>query len=263
MAKKKLAQQYENGLGLSMMKTISSSEIPTITKDMMEVTLDAILQNGILKDIPVISTITGITKTILSIRDQFLVKKILSFLFELQDITDKEREKFIHDMDNDTKYQQKIGESLIMLIERLDDLEKPAFLAKLLKARIRGDINHHQFLRFASVIDQMLIQDLKNFLNAISDNTGPEHFAEYLYRFGLSHITFDDTNYIKAEKGISGIFKPTFPPSFRPETPIQFQLNQTAFLLAQILLNEKVGYSDYIADNRKQLQIDADKDIHI
>lgn len=256
MTKKKY--NYENDLGLSMIETIKSSEMPKITEDALEVALDAILQDGILRDFPVINMITGTAKMILSFKDKILVRKLASFLFELQDITDKEREEFIHNMDKNQNEQRKVGENLIMLIERLDDLDKPALIAKIFKAYLRHDINYHQFLRFASVIDQIIMLDLKNFLDALLDKSGANHFAEYFYRFGLSRIKFDDANYVKEKKSLVGPpVRPAFSP-YKVETPIHFKLNNMAFLLAQILLNQKVDDSDYIADNRKQLQIDAD-----
>lgn len=254
MTKKKQPSEYEKDLGLSMIETLRSSELSNITQDMVEVALDAVIQDGILKDIPVISTITGITKTVISVRDKLLIRKIASFLSKLQDITDTEREKFIGDIECDPNYQRKVGENLLMLLERLDDLDKPALIAKLFKAYLRNDISYHQFLKFASVIDRMLVQDLKNFLDAFLENTGADLYAEFLYPFGLSQIEFDDTAFLKTGSSLKAIQSVSKPALFPQQSPLHFQLSETAFLLAQILLGKKINSYDYIDENRQQLE---------
>jgi hypothetical protein len=255
MTEKKFISQFDKDLGLSMIKTLSSSEIPHITQDMVEVGLDAILQNGILRDIPVISTITGIAKTVISVRDKLLIRKIASFLFELQNVTDKERGKFINDMNSEPNYQRKVGENLLMLLERLDDLDKPILIAKIFRAYLRSDIDYRQFLRFSSVVDQMLIYDLQDLLNAILQKNRYDKYAEYLYPYGLSQIVFDDTTFLKAGSSLKGAIQSVSRPVFFPqENALQFQLTEMTFLLAQILLEKRIGDKDYIAENHRKLE---------
>ena len=210
---------------------------------------------------PIIGTITGVAKTVIAVRDKLLVRKIYSFLIGLKDVSFEERQKFVDDLENNSNYQRQVGENLIMLLDRLDDLDKPFMISKIFKAHLRGDINYHQFLRFASVIDRMLVKDLQNLLEEISSQkTSPHVFAEYLYPFGLSKIEFDDSSYVKAGSGFTGIRKNNPAKYFPPQSPVQFKLSKMTYLLAQILLSRKVGIEDYVETNRKDLKNASDQE---
>ncbi len=130
-------QPIENDLGLSFMKTLGSTDLSSVTQDLAEVGLDAIFKDGVIKDIPIISTIFGLTNAIVTIKDMLLAHKILLFLYGLKDITTKERNKFINSMEGNAAHQRKVGENLIMLLDRLDDLDKPEMLVKLFKSYLR------------------------------------------------------------------------------------------------------------------------------
>ena len=158
-------------------------------------------------------------------------------------------------MEDNPSYQRQVGENLIMLLDRLDDLEKPSMISKVFKAYLNGNINYHQFLRFAAVIDKILVKDLQNLLDAISSQkSSPEVFAEYLYPFGMSRIEFDDALYVKAGSGFTGIKQSNPARFFPPDSPIRFHLSDTTYLLAQILLEKKIGRDDYIAKNKEEIQ---------
>ena len=108
--------------------------------DFGEIALDSVMKDGILKDIPVIGSIIGISKAAISIRDKLLVRKILDFLQELSDTTEEERKKFLQGFEDNPQEQRRVGENLMLLLDRLDDLGKPTMIAKLLKAYVRASV---------------------------------------------------------------------------------------------------------------------------
>ena len=111
-------------LGLSIIETLSSSDLPSITQDLTEVALDSVLQDGTLRDIPVIGTIVGLTRIAIAVRDKLLVRKIIDFL-KAVDITEEERIKFLNDLADNQNYRRRIGENLI-----LDLLHKCAIMGR-------------------------------------------------------------------------------------------------------------------------------------
>jgi hypothetical protein len=226
----------QDDIGLSLIETIQSSEFANVAQDLGEVGLDAILKDGIFRELPVISTIVGVTKTVLAIRDKLLLRKIYSFLQELHGISETEKERFATDMENDPKYQRQVGENLIMLLDRLDDLGKPTLVARVFKAYLKGGINYHQFLHFTAVIDKILVKDLQNLLETISSGKGsPEVFAEHLYQFGLSKIEFDDSSFVKTGSVVSELKTNRRAIFFPSQSPVQFRLTKSAYLLAHSL----------------------------
>lgn len=54
-----------------------------ILKDYAELGIDSVLDAGVLKDIPIISTIFGVSKVINSVHERNLIKNLLLFLNEL------------------------------------------------------------------------------------------------------------------------------------------------------------------------------------
>jgi hypothetical protein len=57
--------------------------------------LDSFLDNGLVKDIPVLGTIVGLYKSSISISDKLFIKKVLHFLAELKDIPQDKRSEQI------------------------------------------------------------------------------------------------------------------------------------------------------------------------
>jgi len=247
----------EDTLGLSLIETIKSSELPEIGQDITEVALDSLLNDGALKDIPIISTIVGTSKTIRAIRDYFLIRKIWSFLQGIKGIGKKEKSKFIKDMKGDKKHSREVGEKLIMLLDRLDDLSKPEMIAKLFKAHLKNKITLNDFFRFSSIIERVFINDLTGLLKLLDDDIvhNGHPYTERLYHLGLSEIIFDDSIYQKIENGMDSITLergPTFARSNVFHKPIQFKLSEVAYVLAQILLEKKIYGYDFVAEYRNK-----------
>lgn len=82
-----------------MIETLKT-DISGVCADFMEVGLDTILDDGLLKDIPVINSIISLYKTGMNIRERFLIKKLIVFLTSLSDTTPEDRSKFLQNMNN-------------------------------------------------------------------------------------------------------------------------------------------------------------------
>jgi hypothetical protein len=247
-------QSLEDDLGLSLIKTLGTSDLSSISEDLIEVGLDSLLQDGILKDIPIIGTIIGVGKSVISIRDKFLTRKVLDFLQGLNNISDEERRKFLKDIDGDTNYQRRVGENLVMLLDRLDDLNKPAMVVKLFRSYLRDEITYNEFLWFASVIERAFINDLVGLLERMSQASiyGIDLYAERLYHLGLSQINFDDSIYQRIGNGLDNMTLGSVSSMKNLlHKPLQFVLSNNAYLLAQILLDKKIVGVDYIELHRR------------
>ncbi len=144
----------------SLLSTLRQSDLRSIGANLSEIGIDQLMQDGLLKDIPVVNILTGLLKTSRSIRDHIFLKKLLSFLVSIKDIEPEEREKAIERLESDSAYSQKVGEGLMLLLERLDDLNKPKMVAKAFKAYCRGNINSFQLQRLYYAIDRVLACDL-------------------------------------------------------------------------------------------------------
>ncbi|MCB1815115.1 MAG: hypothetical protein KDK04_25850 [Candidatus Competibacteraceae bacterium] len=165
----------------SLTKTISNSELVSVSGELGEVAIDSILENGLLKDIPIISTITGLWKTGASIKDALFTRKLLVFLSTISDIPVEKREGMLESLD-DPRTSEKTGEKLLVLLERLESSEKAKLLAKTFKVYVKGIISREEFWRVSYIIDNLPFSDifaLKEWNNEDLNNI--EHVRKHLY----------------------------------------------------------------------------------
>jgi len=144
-----------------IIESVYSPELNQLGLGMAEVPFDALLDDGILKDLPIIGSIVALFKGAMDIRDRIFVAKIARFLFNLTSTPLEQRESFRREIQQNVKIKQKVGASLVLILDRLDDIEKPDFLAKCFRAYLSNNISFDRFRRFAAAIDIAFTDDLK------------------------------------------------------------------------------------------------------
>jgi hypothetical protein len=142
-------------LDLSLIQSIKDSELVPVTTDLAEVGLDMLLNEGVLKDIPVIGSFIGLCKAGVSIRDRLLAKKLLSFLQELSKVPRKARKAAIEKLNADVKFQKRVGENLLLLLEKANDVDKPLMLGRAFRAFLEERIDYQMFKNFGFIIDAL------------------------------------------------------------------------------------------------------------
>jgi hypothetical protein len=154
--------ENEKDLGTSLIETVGKSDLAQFIPDYLEIGLDSQLTEGVLKELPVVSTSLAIYKATLGIRDFILLKKIILFLKEASKVDEQERQEFLSKIAEDKKYQRRVGEQLLLYIDRLDDIEKAIFLAKLFNGYVKREIEYDTFQRLSNAVDKTFIGDLRN-----------------------------------------------------------------------------------------------------
>jgi len=154
-----------NKYSVSLTETLKESDLKDVGLDIAETILDSTMNDGLLKDIPILGTIVGVGKTASKVRDMLFLKKVIYFINEVKDISPEEREKIISQIDNSEKYRLSIGEKLLYIIDKSDDHEKTMLVGKLFSAFLKQEINYDDFLRGSSIIDKAILEDLKYFIN--------------------------------------------------------------------------------------------------
>jgi len=180
-----------NDLVPSMLEDLLHSGGGDFAQDFAELAIDGLLIDGILKEIPIISTVRNIWKTADTINNALLIRKIISFLREFDKTKPAEREAFLDKLE-DPRFTQKVGESIIALLDRLDDhIEKPIIIAKLFSSYIREEISYSSFLWLATAVERSFIVDLKAMLDyyagkITSEDQSVKKAKRNLYSCGLS-----------------------------------------------------------------------------
>ena len=126
-----------------------------------DIILDAVTNSELVDELPVVSWIVKAGRIGTSVRDQLFIRKLQRFLTALQDIPDHERLAFDDQLNDDPAKRQNLGEQLITILDRLDELEKADMLALAFRAYIAEKIPHDLFLRLARAIDRCMVHDLR------------------------------------------------------------------------------------------------------
>ncbi len=234
----------------SFVETIKSSDLSTIFENAAEIWIDSVLDQGFVRDIPVVGTLLRVGKATTGIRDYILIKKILLFLKGIDNVPLAERQDFVKKMSDNSSFRTRVGENLIMLLDRLDDFDKPRLVAKLFCHLLGGRISYDDFIRLTNSIDRAFISDLRRLLSyfrrpeqghgrhALLDET-EQSLWQSLFSAGLAKFK------TKTEFKHSGS-KRASPLSARPITELpglstnsRYVPNEVAERLARLLLNDK------------------------
>lgn len=154
-----------NSLESSIVDSIASSHIQNVVGDISEVVVDSLLQDGVLRDIPIISTIVGIKNTWFAIRDHNFLKKVMHFLWKIEDIPIAKREKFVEQLNNNPKEKQKTGENLILILDRLDDMRKAEILGCIFKRYINSEIDQNMLRLLYTALDRIFLPYLDKYIS--------------------------------------------------------------------------------------------------
>ena len=127
-----------------------------------EIGLDAVMEDGILKDIPIVSTAIAIYKIGGSIKERHNLKKLLVFLNELNNgiLDEQKRKEYQQKFRSNEKFRNQEIEYLLVLIDRYISYDKPKFLAKLYVSYLDKKIMWDEFIMYATAIDQLFAVDI-------------------------------------------------------------------------------------------------------
>lgn len=131
--------------------------------DYLELTLDAVTENIFFKDLPIVQSVVGLGKTVVAIRDRYLLKKTLEFIKTVnsgavdRDKVEKHGQKLLSDP---IMMQNELGRVLFLLDNQIDAV-KSRILGKFYKYYILEEMAWEDFKIFADILDFISIDDLE------------------------------------------------------------------------------------------------------
>lgn len=181
-----------NSLEISLVDSIAANELGGVIGDISEIGLDALLNDGVLKEIPVFGTVTRLYHAGVSIRDRLFLRKVLSFLTEFSDIDDKQRLRFVEQLVENAGTRARAGAALLLLLERLDDIDKPQIIGRLYRAKLEDRISYEELRRFCMIVERSHLPDLINLSQLPAGENVDSLAAPYLQALGLASVTVED-----------------------------------------------------------------------
>lgn len=140
--------------GTALVRTVAGRELGDMVFNTAEVALDSILDEGVLRELPIVGTLAKIARAGQSIAEELFLRKLLRFLIELKSIPAEERVKLLERYPDGSDEQQDLGENLLLALERLDNVQKPTLLARFFAAYVREQIDYATFSRLAEALER-------------------------------------------------------------------------------------------------------------
>ena len=190
MQKQRSSPSTVNNLEISVLDSVAKDNLGGVLATTAELTLDNILESEELKQIPVFGTLVKIAKLGSSIRDRLFARKLQRFLREVASIPFEKRAQFVDELSSKGN-KQRVGEAILLLIERLDDMTKPEIVGKIICSAILGEIDDETSLKLSAMVDRTYITDLLSLPNAETGKGIDFDVAESLASVGLLERTIE------------------------------------------------------------------------
>ncbi|MFN4275483.1 MAG: hypothetical protein ACK4FJ_04225 [Ferrovibrio sp.] len=182
----------QNSIEISMFDSVVKSSGFDAAKDYMEIGIDAFMNDGFLKEIPIVGTIASMYKSSIAIRDFLFLKKVILFLKNISDTPEESRKKFCDEIEKSEGTKSKAGANLCLLLDRLDDLEKPKIIGKIYKAKLEDRISYLELRRFCMIVERSFLPDLISLSKMNPDEALDPLAAPYWHALGIATITGED-----------------------------------------------------------------------
>lgn len=220
--------------------TLSKGDLTNLSSGLLEIALDSTLENGLLKDIPVIGTIISASKVVNSMREMFFAKKILRFLYEVKEVSIEERQAFYEKINKNEKETKRIGQNVILVLDRLDDELKASIIGRIYKACLLGKVTLNEYLRLTMIIERTFICDLINIQHTNNPKNLSKLSKEHLYSVGLldARIYNKETSLSKKKRIVKKIESGTYDKGIHsPESQLDYSYNKVSQLLRKYGFN--------------------------
>lgn len=189
----------EDNLSFSMSQSITE-ECSELVSSIAEVTLDSVLEDGLLKDVPIIASVISIYKLGNSLRERHEILKLYHFVKSLNNgmQDEQQREKYILNFQNDQKSRNKELAYLMVVLDKYINLDKPQMLAKTYLSYLNGKITWEEVMKYSEVIDRLLPGDVELLAVGMRENVNYQNVDDGILRLvalGLMVSFPDKTEY--------------------------------------------------------------------
>lgn len=175
-----------------LLRSIGAPSLKELSTDISEAVLDEAIDDGLLKDIPIFGSLSKLKTAFGTIRDHIFTKKVAYFLLALSKVPEQKRVAFLTSVAARGE-ERRVGETLLLLIDRLDNYDRAELLARVFAAFIGERLSMDEFRRLARVVEQLPAGSTGALRSFYSPNRqGIETGGEFLTQFaGLGLVTIE------------------------------------------------------------------------
>jgi hypothetical protein len=153
----------------------------------IEAIIEGVSYVDVLIDVPVIGTAFKVLRGADAFRDKLFAAKISRFLKQLDKIPQSDIEKMRKKIADSPKESEKVGSTLLMVLDKVSDLDKPELLGKLFIAYLDNVISVDDLRRLIHAVDVAFVDDLLELIRSSPSDPLGSHL-EFLVSSGLSCV---------------------------------------------------------------------------
>lgn len=145
----------------------------SVSMEYLEMGLDSFLNEGTLKEIPIVKTVYAAIKLPISIHNAYNMQKLICFCYYMKDIASMERARYVNKAIHEDKH---FGEKLFLTLDKIDDLDKTQMLSNIFRGYAHRDgIDYHTFRRLCLGLEKTYVDDLYYLKECV--DSGKEYFS--------------------------------------------------------------------------------------
>jgi len=151
----------KENLSLALSESLNE-DVTSLVSDIAEIGIDSVMDEGLLKEIPFLSTIVGVYNIGKTIKELHEIKKIEQFILSINSgiVDDNERIKHIEKLKENPKERSKELEYVIILLDRLVEDSSVELLSKVYLAYLSEKITLIEFKQYSELIERLLPGDV-------------------------------------------------------------------------------------------------------
>lgn len=168
-----VSQYTESALYGSLYQSIMSPIIE-LGAEYAEIAIDNIIENEVLKSLPIVNTFAQIGKTVITVRDLFCLKKTICFIMEINNGTINQEKLNKHKdlLEKNPRRLKQEMESILIYLDRENETAKATTLARFYKLYMSdANFNWQDFKTFAEILEAISLYDLETLKQCVIQKT--------------------------------------------------------------------------------------------
>jgi len=155
--------------------------------DNTEVAIDTLLDNEVIKEIPILGSSIKIIRGIQSLRDRAYLNKVKLFIEKVGQINDDQKQRIISESKKSEKSRAKFGDAIFTTIEQSDSTVKIEYMAIAFEAFLNKDFEESDLRLICHIIRNTFSDELID----IVENEHPTTDLKYVVSTGLAEAIYE------------------------------------------------------------------------
>lgn len=160
-----------------------------VLADIGEAALDAVTENEVIREIPILGTAVGIARAASSIRDRVFLNKVRHFLKNVDEIGEDQRARFQETLGSNPEARSKTGEAVFYIFEQGDSMKKVEYAALAFRAFLDGQLPYDELSIMCYAIRQAYTGDLECFVES-EQIASSKYNLRFLVPSGLAEASY-------------------------------------------------------------------------